>query len=418
MDPNRLWLKWVGFALKVGINNRLNDIDLKLAVVLEMFAARLNENNPILPGCSTNGQANSCPEAQAAAMANMAAAVSTLNTLAQATNSSPSTIFSQMGPQLFNSNQSNGCQPNIFSDALANSLTSRLLAACQDGQLQQQIEKYDTNTPSPSLQTGSRAQSVGANEDPSPLSAVTDDNSQESSIQHNDNPSSFLDVRHRSDDDGEGMGDEEFMDDYDNEDELPSSQTPTRLPHNKKSVHCKIEPNTSNELDEKFPNGAVKRAAEKAARSFQSTQPKVFAWQILRESISDEELKNIQISLRTFHGETASHLLSRQLPKVSRIVDSTMKYFKWDQLADEVQLQKAKILLSHLKNNAKVRNWTLREGRPNRSSHHHHQNQNNNPDAILKRYASLFGPNGLNGLASMGILTENKPNKTEQPTSP
>ncbi|TKR79865.1 hypothetical protein L596_014024 [Steinernema carpocapsae] len=55
-------------------------------------------------------------------------------------------------------------------------------------------------------------------------------------------------------------------------------------------------------------------------------------------------------------------------------------------------VSKAKLLLSHLKNNAKVRNWTLREGRPNRAA-----NANNN-EMIWKRYAALLGPGGLAGL--------------------
>lgn len=78
-----------------------------------------------------------------------------------------------------------------------------------------------------------------------------------------------------------------------------------------------------------------------------------------------------------------------------------MRYFKWDELSDEMQLGKTKVLLSHLKNNAKVRNWTLREGRPNRyyikkflKSIFRTHNQNNT-DTLWKRYTSLLGPNGM-----------------------
>ncbi|MCP9262973.1 hypothetical protein DINM_006337 [Dirofilaria immitis] len=253
-------------------------------------------------------------------------------------------------------------------------------------------------------------------------------------------------------------GDEEEVDDYD--DELDEDVSTTNQDREVKIIHA----------ESNFPEGAVRRAAEKAARSFQSTQPKakesrepnlrlrnvvyifllmlrydgngndvttnhpllikmiissltadmatVFAWQILRESVTDQELRNVHISLRTFHGETAEHLLSRQLPKIRLVVEATMSYFKWDQLSDENQLTKAKLLLSHLKIMPKfeigLSEKDVRIVRCRRSviKHIHSYIENiapsinynkisNTMDAVWKRYAALLGQTGL---ATVGLL--------------
>ncbi|KAJ1350648.1 hypothetical protein KIN20_006487 [Parelaphostrongylus tenuis] len=124
----------------------------------------------------------------------------------------------------------------------------------------------------------------------------------------------------------------------------------------------------------------------------------ILALQILRESVTDEDLRNVQLSLRIFYGDTATHLLSSQL---SKVYDSTIRgnhdvVFQWDAVSEKNQPSKAKIVLSHLKNIAKARNWTLHEGVPNRVT-----SNMTNMDMVWKRYTALLGPGGL---AAAGLL--------------
>ncbi|KAJ1350645.1 hypothetical protein KIN20_006481 [Parelaphostrongylus tenuis] len=130
----------------------------------------------------------------------------------------------------------------------------------------------------------------------------------------------------------------------------------------------------------------------------ESTKRRNDSLQILRESVTDEDLRNVQLSLRIFYGDTATHLLSSQL---SKVYDSTIRgnhdvVFQWDAVSEKNQPSKAKIVLSHLKNIAKARNWTLHEGVPNRVT-----SNMTNMDMVWKRYTALLGPGGL---AAAGLL--------------
>jgi hypothetical protein len=423
-------------SMLTNISGRLNDIDLKLSLILDLLNKQQTSSSNGLTmdnivSTATSGQNNHNPSIAETILSNVQA----LN------NSNNSSLASQLAAAVCNSNASMLQSPpptSLFSDP---TLASRLLAACQErpeitssafSALMNSMPKMEALMPKlePSentmIWTSSASSTQPSPTDPSELMAAAVAAAAAAAGHHHNsipspstatNPSishhhqHHLDDRHKSggagsadskafSDDVVDENDDEEEFDYDDEGDSPTATT---------SKHPSELSPPQADVESSFPEGAVKRAAEKAARSFQSTQPKVFAWQILRESITDDELKNIQISLRTFHGETATHLLSRQLPKIRSVVEMTMRYFKWDALPDEAQLAKAKLLLSHLKNNAKVRNWTLREGRPNRATQ--------NADVLWRRYAALLGPNGFASLNNMNLLQQNGPTPNPSPAA-
>lgn len=70
-------------SILTGINNRLNEIDLKLSFVLELISCKFNNENcnPALFNGTINQPNNTSSGVSDSALVNMAAAVSTLSNL-------------------------------------------------------------------------------------------------------------------------------------------------------------------------------------------------------------------------------------------------------------------------------------------------------------------------------------------------